>query len=390
MKTVKKSATMFACALLLMNPGCDSTETTNKEEGHLQKDAALQPKSVSVGEVTVRDFDRTVSFTGTLKPENVAGLRALAQGNIDEIPVEIGDRIKKGQLLFQIRTVDYELRVKQAQSAIGVAKATEGTYRVNVEDAKREMLRMQNLHKEGSATEQMRDRARTEHDRAVAMLEQAKASVVQGRVGLETAHQALEDCTVVAPYTGFVTGKFRERGEYARIGEVVVEVMDLATLEAEVDLPERYVKSVSVGSTVSIEVRSMDMQIEGNLVVVNRKIDPRTRTFLIKVRVDNRKEELKAGLFCSGVLSLPSIKGAVAVPSSAVLDDEGRSYVWVAQGGEVERRFIEAGASAEGFVQATDGIRPGELVVVEGLGGLMDGSQVQIQDSSSAGTANEG
>ena len=191
MKTVNKSATLIACALLLMNLECNSTETTNGEKDYLQEEAALESKSVSVGEVTVRDFDRTVSFTGTLKPENVAGLRALAQGNIDKIPVEIGDRIEEGQLLFRIRTVDYELRVKQARSAIGVAKATERTYEVNVEDAKRELLRMENLYKEGSATEQMRDRARTEHDRAVALLEQARASVVQARVGLETARQAL-------------------------------------------------------------------------------------------------------------------------------------------------------------------------------------------------------
>jgi RND family efflux transporter MFP subunit len=384
MKRVKRGATVLACTLLLTNLGCNSAERTNKEKTTLGKEAALKPKSVSVAEVTQRDFDRSVRFTGTLKPQNHAGLRALVEGTIDKFPVEIGDRVEKGQLLFQVRLVDYELRVKQAQSTIGVAKATELTYRVSVEDAKREMLRMENLYKEGSATEQMQDRARTEHDRAAALLEQARATVLQARVGRDTARQALEDCTVTAPYTGFITGKFREKGEYVRRGEVVVEIMDLATLEAEVDLPEPYFEIVSTGSPVSVEVGSMQMRVDGEVIAVNPKIDPSTRTFLIKVRVDNREERLKAGLFCSGLLSLPSIKGAIAVPASAVLNDEGRSYVWVVQAGQVERRFIRAGVSAEDHVQAAEGLQLGEKVVVEGLGGLMDGTPVEVAEEATS------
>ena len=237
---------------------------------------------------------------------------------------------------------------------------------------------MENLYKDGSATEQMQDRARTEHDRTVALLEQARATVLQARVGLDTARQALKDCTVTAPYTGFITGTFREQGEYVRRGEVVVEIMDLSALEAEIALPERYFEGVSPGVPVPIEVGSVEIQVEGEVIAVNPKIDPQTRTFLIKVRVDNQEGRLKAGLFCSGLLSLPSVKGGIAVPSAAVLNDEGRSYVWVAESGKVKRTFVEVGANAQGVVQVTNGLQVGEKVVVEGLGGLMDGSLVEV------------
>ena len=194
MKRVKKAALILSSAILLCPLGCGSDEQAGQTEASLSKELALKPKAVSVAEVSRRDFDRNVQFTGTLQPENHAGLRALVEGTIDKIPVEIGDRVEKGQLLFQVRLVDYELRVRQAESAIRVAEATEQTNRVGVEDAKREMLRMESLYKEGSATEQMQDRARTEYERAVALLEQAKATVVQARVGLDTARQALKDC----------------------------------------------------------------------------------------------------------------------------------------------------------------------------------------------------
>lgn len=381
MKRVQLSAVLLAFTILLTHLGCGSSEETGTNETSLTKEGALQPKGVSVAEVGRRDFDRSVRFTGTLQPENHADLQALVEGTIDNFPVEMGDRVEKGEILFQLRLVDYELRVRQARSTIGVAEATEQTYRVSVEDAKREKLRMENLYKEGSATEQMQDRARTEHDRALALLEQTKATVIQARVGLDTALQALEDCTVTAPYTGFVTGKYREQGEYVHRGEVVVEIMDLATLEAEVALPERYFESVSPGIPVPIEVGSGAMQVEGEVVAVNPKIDPQTRTFLIKLRVDNQEGRLKAGLFCSGLLNLPSVKGSIAVPSAALLSDEGRSFVWVAESGMVKRRVVQVGVSAEGFVQVTDGLQMGEKVVVEGVGGLMDGSLVEVAES---------
>jgi RND family efflux transporter MFP subunit len=378
MKRVEISAILLSFAVFLSPLGCGIGEETGTKEVSLTKEGALQPKVVSVAEVGKRNFDRSVRFTGTLQPENHAGLRALVEGTIDKFPVEIGDRVEKGQILFQVRPVDYELRVRQARSAIRVAEATEQTSQVGVEDAKREKLRMENLYKEGSATEQMQDRARTEYDRAVALLEQAKASVLQAQVGLDTALQALEDCTVTAPYTGFVTGKYREQGEYVRRGEVVVEIMDLATLEAEVALPERYFESVSPGTPVPIDVGSGAMQVEGEVVAVNPKIDPQTRTFQIKVRVDNQEGRLKAGLFCSGLLSLPSVQGGIAAPSAAVLNDEGRSYVWVAESGIVKRRVIQIGTTAGEFVEVTDGLETGEKVVVEGVGGLMDGSPVEV------------
>lgn len=382
MNTVKKAAVILAFPLLLTHPGCDSAETTGKGETAHAKEAALRPRVVSVTEVAQHDFEQSIPFTGTLQPENHAGLRALVEGTIDTIPVEIGDRVEKGRLLFQIRLVDYELRVREAQSAIRVAEATEQTYRVTAEDAKREMLRMENLTREGSATEQMRDRARTEYDRAVALQEQAKASVLRAQVGLDAALQALDDCTVKAPYAGFVTGKFREQGEYVHRGERVLEIMDLSSLKAEVDLPERYFESVRAGSPVAIKVGSMDMRIDAEVIAVNPKIDFQTRTFLIKIRVDNREERLKAGLFCSGRLSLPAVRSAPAVPSSAVLNDEGRFYVWVDRAGHAERRLIQVGVRARDFVQVTEGLRPGEKVVVEGHGGLMDGSQIEVREGS--------
>ncbi len=378
MKMLKNAAPFLSLVLLLGQAGCGSGVETGTSEEALGKEAALRPKEVAVAEVASRDFEQSVGFTGTLQPEHHAGLRALVEGTIDRMPVEIGDRVEQGQFLFQVRLVDYELRVRQARSAIRVAEATERTHRVGLEDAAREKLRMENLYREGSATEQMRDRARTEHDRAAALLEQAKASVVQARVGLDTALQALEDCTVTAPYTGFVTGKFREEGEYVRRGEVIVEIMDLATLEAEVALPERYFDSVPRGAAVPIEVGSVEMQVQGEVVAVNPKIDPQTRTFLIKVRVNNDEGRLKAGLFCTGQLPLPSLKQAMSVPAAAVLNDEGRSYVYVARADVVEKRFVQVGVGADGFVQVTAGLEPGEKVVVEGSGGLMDGTPIEV------------
>ncbi len=375
------------CLLLLLAaaPGCRSGEEEEKEATLLSQEAAAV-SVVSVAEVGRRDFERSVKFTGTFIPVESAGLRALVEGPIEKIPVEIGDHVEQGDLLFQIRTVDYELRVKEARSALEVTKASEMTSRVTLKDAKREMLRMENLYKEDSATEQMRDRARTEYERAVALRAQAQAAVVQAQAHLNSALQALRDCTIRAPYRGFITGKRFEEGEYARRGEIVVEIMNLTTLEADVAIPERYAGVVSVGFSVSLWVDSMGMSLEGRVKAVNAKIDPQTRTFLVKVAVENPGERLKAGLFCSGTIHLPKLKEAVAVPSTAVLDDEGRSFVWAYEEGHVQRRTIRVGVTDGGFVQVLSGLEPGEKVVVKGMGGLVDGRPVKLEGEGADST----
>ncbi|MBT8490380.1 MAG: efflux RND transporter periplasmic adaptor subunit, partial [Deltaproteobacteria bacterium] len=282
----------------------------------------------------------------------------------ESLPVDIGDRLKKGHILFRIREVDYELAYRQAEANLTRAA-------VILKDRKREKKRMQNLFKAGSATQQA-------WDRAITAYEEAEAALSLAQVARDITRQSLTDCTIRAPYDCVVTARFIEQGEYAKKGNTIVEIMDLTVLNAELELPERYAGKIVKGLVVRLTVNSGSGPVMGEIVAVNPKIDQTSRTFLIKVAVDNRDGKLQSGLFCSALFRLPPQRGQTAIPKAALSKDEGRSTVWIVKNGKVFKKIIRTGDAIGDWVPILDGLQPGDMVVVEGAGGLLEGVQVVV------------
>ncbi len=353
--------TLATATLALTLLGCSERGTAAKERETL----ALGPRPVKVAQVERRDFHPTVNTTGTLVPKRHAELPALVGGKIAELPVDVGSRVRRGDLLFQVRTVDYELALQRAEANFTEAE-------VAVAAAVREKERLDNLFAEGSATDQMRDLAVTDRDRAQAAMQQARAA-------REQAEQALRDCTLRAPYDGVVTARYREPGEFIAEGDPVLEIMDVSLLHAELELPERYAGLIPLGSAVSLRLQHRDEVIEGEVSTINPKIETSTRTFVVKVEVDNSDRSLQAGLFCSAFFPLPPQLDQIAVRVDALIRDEGRTTVWVVDDGVVSLREIVEGPALDGWILVRSGLDEGDLVVVEGSGGLIEGGEVVIE-----------
>lgn len=328
---------------------------------------ALQAQSVETARVVRKEFRPTLVSTGTLFPKRQAEIKSLVDGRLDDVPVDIGTKVRKGQRLFLVRTVDFEIGLAQAEAALARA-------RVGLEDRRREKTRMEGLFREGSATEQMQDQAAT-------ALEDAEAAVREAEARAAMARQMLEDATIVAPYDGWVTARWQQRGEFVHKGDPVVEIMDLSTLEAEMEIPEPYAGQIEPGLEVDLSLRGGHVPAKGRVLAVNPKVDLTTRTFKVKVEVENGEKGLQAGLFCTGTFRLAERAGVAAVPASAVQRDQGASFVWIVRDGTVARRGIEEIGSTEGLVYVEGGLEEGETVVSGGAGGLYEGAAVAARDA---------
>ena len=356
---------LLAVTMLLGAYSCGGRTTEGDVEG-ADRSSGSDQATVRVAVAESRDYNPTLLATGTLVADRHAELRALVAGDLERLPVDIGDRVRAGDLLFQIRLVDYRLALQRAEAALTEAKAV-------VEDTEREARRLENLLADGAATEQMRDRAITANRLAVAAVERIRAA-------RDTAAQQLEDATVNAPYPGVITSRFAEPGEFLKKGERVVEITDLAKLNAELDIPERFVGTISMGMPATLEFEAGAGDAEGEVVAINPKVDRSSRTFRVKVEVENASRALSAGMFCTVRLGLPQEEALPAVPEAAVIRDEGHSTVWVVEDGAAFHRLIEEAGSADGFVITRSGLQIGERVVIEGAGGLVDGSTVVVEN----------
>jgi RND family efflux transporter MFP subunit len=345
--------------------GCGGNNEAHGTAPHKVK----QLTQVATAKVALRDFQYSVQASGTLVARRQTKLNALVDGQIDRIPVDIGSRITKGQLLFRIREVDYNLAYRQAEANLTRTK-------VILKDRTREKNRMQNLFKAGSATQQSCDRAITAY-------EEAEAALAQARVARDITRQALTDCTIFAPYDGVVTARYLEEGEYAKRGTSLIEIIDLSTLNAELELPERYAGKMFTGLPVTLSVNSRSDSIKGAIVAVNPKVSVLNRTFLVKVAVNNQDGALQAGLFCSALFHMPIQKNQMAVPFSAITRDEGRTTIWIVKDDKAYSRIVHEGGINGDWVRILDGVTQGEEFITGGTSGLIDGVTVSVTNQAS-------
>ncbi|MEA2101103.1 MAG: efflux RND transporter periplasmic adaptor subunit [Thermodesulfobacteriota bacterium] len=358
--TLKTVVIPLIILLLCVSAGCRDKEVTASKTV-AQK---VGKPVVDISEVTRMDVHPEIQATGTLVPHRHAKISALAGGRLEKLQVGIGQHVDKGEVLFQVRTVDYRIGLSQAQARLAQAQA-------RLKEAKREKRRASNLFREGSATQQMRDKA----DSA---FEYARASVEQAVAARDRARQALEDCTIFAPYSGVITERWMEEGENVSPGVPVIEIMDLKVLDAEIHIPEVSVCCVDKEMRVTIRTTQGD-PIDGRVVAVNPSIDPSTRTFLVKVRVDNHDLGLDPGLFVIATFELSVVRGVIAVPAAALVRDQGRSYVWVIKDRHASLQVVEENGTYKGLVWIVSGVEPGMSVVTVGAGALAEGVEVEYE-----------
>lgn len=407
-----------AAALLVaaMVTGCGK----EAEEAALgtTKESALEPREVAVTKVARRGFNRSFRATGFLMPTNQARLRALVEGPLETVLVDIGDRVKEGQPLFEIRKIDAELALQSAEAAQGAAEASlrdlkawrreeevaslqaqlaRARSEFERQSAERERARV--LYERKSISPSEWDAVRTAAEAAEEGMRAAEAQVkmattgptpeqigvAQAQVntaatGVAQARQMLLDTTVAAPYEGVITGKFRKPGDFVRRGEEVLEITALAALEAEMNVPERFSGQVEAGLPVNVVVESIGVTRPGVVTAVNQSIDLQTRTFLVKVEVDNSDFKIKSGAFATAVFDLPAVKNALAVPMQSVISLEGQSFLWVVRDGKAYRVPVTIGAGDEAFVEVQQGAEEGAVVVVEGMGALAEGDPVKATE----------
>jgi|ETN07SMinimDraft_1059922.scaffolds.fasta_scaffold42589_2 multidrug efflux pump subunit AcrA (membrane-fusion protein) len=398
----------------LLTSGCGGQGSA--AEIGARKENALRPREVAVAPVIRRDFKQTLQATGSLMPRDRATLSALVEGPLEAVLVDIGDSVGKGQVLFSTRAIDASLAVRSAEAALDTSRAglqellawrrseEIDMLRAETARAEAEYQRLQNerdraasLLERGAISRSEWEQARTAFETAEAnvqisterlriaetgptreTIQVAENRVTERETALAQAQQRLEDTSVRAPFDGIITGKFLHFGDYVRRADEVLEITNLSALEAEIKAPERYSSLLKVGIPVTLDIESLLLQREGKVIAVNEAIDLGTRTFLVKVAIDNSDHSIKAGTFCTAVFQLPPVKNALSIPAAALREEGGRSLVWVADGEMARRVEVTPGERADGHVQIRLGLTGDEQVIVEGAGALSEGNSLAI------------
>ncbi len=336
-------------------------------------------KVVPVEVETVRSgpIEETIELTGWIKANKIVEVKSKVPGRIESLQavlngggfaaVEEGLAVKKGQ---PIAVIDHDVYLAEVASAEANLRASE----VELADAEREKKRIVALYEAGSATEQGRDKAIT-----TAAL--AKAGVSSAKASLKLVEINLRESTIVSPIDGVVTAKHIDRGNLINVGDRIVTVADMKMVKVIAAVAEKYGGKIRVGTTAKIKVDAFGQRtFEAKVHSVYPALDEQTRMVQVEIRLDNGQLLLKPGMFARVTLITNRKDNVVVVGRDVVLggriNDE--HYVYVIEEEVARKRFVKIGIAEAEKYEITEGLKAGEVLVVNGMHYLTDGIDVEI------------
>ena len=342
---IKKTLLGIAAVALLASCGSKKNDQADQQE--------VVKIPVKVQKLEKQKISRTLDYSANLQADEQVFFAPATAGRIQKIYVEVGDRVKKGQLLVEMDKT--QLLQTEAQ----------------FENIKTEYNRAVKLKKTNSISQQAYDQAVTQYEVTKTNLEFLR-----------------ENTRMVAPFDGVITGKYFEDGEMYTGGAFggaskpsIIALEKIHPLKAYVNLSEQYFLQVKEGAEVNLHCAIFpDRVFTGKVKIVYPTIDPASRTFSVEVMIPNDKEELRPGMYATLEFSVRQSEAVVA-PAIAILKMQGSNdrYAFVNRNGKAKRISLTIGKRFEDQLEIiSPDIQEGDDRGVVGQGRLIDGSPLEI------------
>lgn len=322
--------------------------------------------------VEPRALDRTLPLTGTMVPLVEATVKAKVAGELVQVAVREGETVRVGQALARIDQTEVLARVAAREADVEAARA-------QLVLADKNRATQNALLDKKFISQNAFDAVQSSYDVAVARLRAAQAELV-------VARKSLGDSVLVAPFAGIVSQRHAQAGERVALDARVISIVDLSRMELEAAVPAAQIGQVRVGQSVAFRVDGFgERAFGGRIDRINPSTVSGSRSINVYAVIANPEGVLRSGMFAQGAASLGRIEGALVVPSSAVREEIGQSYVYALVEGRVKKRPVKVGpADPEGRVQVLDGLAPGERIVKNNLGSLREGVEAKVVAPSPA------
>lgn len=316
------------------------------------EDDSTDSKVTKVEVMQIADRKLTVSkrYSGTVEESTGTSLSFSVPGTINEVYIKTGDRVTKGQIIASIDTTTIKSSYNAAKAALDQAQ-----------DA---YNRLKLLHDEKSLAD-------IKWVDVQSKLQQAKSME-------QMAEKNLKDCYLRAPFGGVIAEKKIEIGQNVLPGIPVAKILAMQQIKVKVAVPEGEISSIGIGDKALICIPAMsDRFLEGNVVEKAIVANPLSRSYEVKIAVDNKDNILLPGMLTDTYITGNNNVTGIILPANVIqIDEQNNNFVWINQDGKACKRVITCGVyTAEGVVVA-GGISDGDEVIISGQHKVSEGSAI--------------
>ena len=312
------------------------------------------PPSVIVAEARRDHFVDRLEALGTLRANESVSLTASVTEIVTAIHFDDGDRVEAGKILVEMTSAEEHALLEEA--------------RATVREARQQYARVKSLEAQGTAARSLLDERRRERETA-----QARLVAIESR---------LEDRLIKAPFAGVVGLRDLSLGALVEPGDVITTLDDDSVMKLEFPVPSTYLGTLQPGLAVSATTRAYGRRtFTGEVTAVSSRVDPVTRSVLVRAKLPNADRTLKPGMLMQVELSKDP-REAVVIPEEALVPLGEEQFVLVvdeADGNNVIRRQVSIGTRRPGEVEVVAGLVAGEKVITHGTQVVRPGHRVAIQ-----------
>jgi RND family efflux transporter MFP subunit len=378
---------LTACAAILSLAACSPSPRVDAA-------APSEVPAVAVARVSLENLTQGLVLTAEFKPYQEIDVMAKVAGYIKTINVDVGDRVRQGQLIALLEVPEMADDLRRATASVERSQA-------DVTHAADELQRAQGAHefahlsfqrlsgvnekRPGLIALQEIDDARSKDLVTEAQIAAAKSSQAAASEQVRV-HQAdeqkirtlIEYTRVTAPFAGVITKRYADTGAMQTQSTPVVRLSENAMLRLILPVPESAVPAVRIGQQVEVQVPSLRRSFPGRVARFTDKVSPATRTMDTEVDVPNPSLLLIPGMYAEVNLTLDARKGAIAAPVMAV-DREGAAgqVMVVTANNRVEVRKVELGLETADKIEVRSGLNQGDMLVLSGRSSLQPGAEVR-------------
>jgi membrane fusion protein (multidrug efflux system) len=349
-------AAAAAVALALACGACtESTPAGRGTAGPARAPAAIPVVSQPA---RIEPMGLEIEAVGTTQANESVEVTSKASNTVTAIRFKEGEIVERGSVLVEMDATQVRANLAEAQAALARSKSQY--------DRSRDLQSRQAL--------------------SVADLEQVEAALKADEARVAAAQARLDDTVIRASFTGRTGFRHVSVGSFVSPGTLITTLDDTSIIKLDFTIPETYLFMLTRGLPVKASATGLpDRTFEGVVTNMDSRIDPVTRSVIVRAELPNAEGLLRQGMFMT-----VSLHGEVAptllVPEEALVPERGHAYVFVVKDNRIQRREVTTGKRRPGFVEIVSGITEHERVVVDGTQNVRDGSEVQ-DSSPAAGTA---
>jgi RND family efflux transporter MFP subunit len=419
---VRKGISVLFALCIIVFVSCEKKQ----DETPVEKAIPVEVAPVRLGTIA-----KEIKFTGSIAADTEVQVYPKITATIEEMKVDSGDSIKKGDVIALLESEELQAQVAQAEAAMAVVQAQRmqmevgarpeelaqaedlvAKARANLKDAESNYGRMKALYQQGTIARRQFEAAELAYTVAKAELNSAlerrgmlregatreerealTAQVSQARAALDLARIRLSYAKISSPIDGTVSERFFDPGNLAVLTKPLVTIVQMDTVRVIVYFPEGLIRYMEPGIVAQLTVAAYpDEVFSGRIDKVSPTLNPDTRMFSAEIRVPNKGGLLRPGMFTKVTLFVDPHPDALLVPKEAVLSREEywensgsgkggvarNNYLFVVENGRARIRTVLLGHESGTAVEVTEGLNRGEQVVTLGLDRLTDGDRVTV------------